>query len=38
MTVPLNPLLRTAALAVTVPLGLYVAFLGLGITPFFQRQ
>ncbi|KAK7431190.1 hypothetical protein QQZ08_002230 [Neonectria magnoliae] len=38
MVVPLHPALRSAIIAVAAPLGLYCVFLGLGITPFFQRQ
>ncbi|KAF7549166.1 hypothetical protein G7Z17_g6578 [Cylindrodendrum hubeiense] len=38
MAVPLHPALRSAVIAVVAPLGLYCVFLGLGITPFFQRH
>ncbi|KAF4974327.1 hypothetical protein FZEAL_8756 [Fusarium zealandicum] len=38
MSVPLHPALRTAIIAVAAPLGLYCVFLGLGMTPFFQRH
>jgi hypothetical protein len=38
MSIPLHPALRTAIWAVAAPLGLYCIFLGLGMTPFFQRQ
>ncbi|KAH7155742.1 Alpha/Beta hydrolase protein [Dactylonectria estremocensis] len=38
MAVPLHPALRSAIIAVVAPLGLYCVFLGLGITPFFQRH
>lgn len=38
MTVPMSPLLKTAIWAVVAPLILYIVFLGLGATPFFQRQ
>lgn len=38
MSIPLHPALRTAIWAVAAPLGLYCVFLGLGMTPFFQRQ
>ncbi|KAM5355209.1 hypothetical protein ACJ41O_001855 [Fusarium nematophilum] len=38
MSVPLHPVLRSAIIAVVAPLGLYCIFLGLGMTPFFQRH
>lgn len=38
MTPPLHPGLRAAIAVVVAPLGLYCVFLGLGMTPFFQRQ
>ncbi|KAH7273352.1 hypothetical protein MRS44_001753 [Fusarium solani] len=38
MSIPLHPALRTAIWAVAAPLGLYCIFLGLGMTPFFQRH
>ena len=37
-SIPLQPALRATAIAVAAPLGLYCIFLGLGSTPFFQRQ
>lgn len=34
----LHPAVKAVVIAVAAPLGLYCVFLGLGMTPFFQRQ
>lgn len=36
--VPLHPILRASIVILTVPLGLYILFLGLSVTPYFQKQ
>lgn len=38
MGVPLHPALRASIWVVVTPLLLYSLFIGLSITPFFQRQ
>ena len=38
MSAPLNPIIRAGIWAALAPVGLYVTFLALGATPFFQRQ
>ncbi len=38
MAVPMQPLLWTGVALVVAPFAFYTVFLGLLVTPFFQRQ